>query len=118
MTPTSCVELPNGYRDSARILMSVRAILLGSALALPVLWLNVGFYTTRFAEDNRVVCFIKKYPALQIRFENIFLADQDEKALDRLSDEERRVVIEYCKYRLGIATELNTQDELNACKTM
>ena len=69
MTPTFCVELPNEYRDSARIL-------------------------------------------------NIFLTDQDEKALDRLSDEERRVVIEYCKYRLGIATELNTQDELNACKTM
>lgn len=77
MAHTSGVELPNGYRDSARILMSVRATLLGAALVLTVLWLNVGFYRTRFAEDNRAVFFIKKYPALQMRFENIFLTDQD-----------------------------------------
>jgi len=27
-------------------------------------------------------------------------------------------VIDYCKYRLGIETELKTQDELEACKGM
>lgn len=86
----------------------------GSGIA--ALWLNVGFYETYFAEDNRAVFFIKKYPTLQVRFENIFLSDQDDKPLERLSDEERSVVIEYCKYRLGIETELKTQDELDACK--
>ncbi|MDP9939705.1 hypothetical protein [Ectopseudomonas alcaliphila] len=98
--------------------MKKSAILFGTALALTALWLNAGFYETYFAEDNRAVFFIKKYPTLQIRFENIFLSDQDDKPLARLSDEERSVVIDYCKYRLGIATELNTQDELNACKAM
>lgn len=98
--------------------MNVRANFWGAALALPAVWLNVGFYKTRFAEDNRMVFFIKKHPTLQVRFENIFLSDQDDEPLARLSDEERSVVIAYCKYRLGIETELKTQDELNACKAM
>ncbi|WXL25262.1 hypothetical protein WG219_18460 [Ectopseudomonas mendocina] len=62
--------------------------------------------------------FIKKQPTLQFQFENIFLTDEDDKALDRLSDEEKGLVINYCKYRLGINTELKTQEELNACKKM
>ncbi|MGE8502425.1 MAG: hypothetical protein ACN6P1_09375 [Pseudomonas sp.] len=88
------------------------------ALALLVSWLNIGFYETRFAEDNRSVFFIKSSPTLQVRFENIFLTDEDDKPLERLSDEERGLVIAYCKYRLGIETELDTQDELNVCKAM
>ncbi|SDA56518.1 hypothetical protein [Ectopseudomonas toyotomiensis] len=74
--------------------MKKSAILLGMALALTALWLNLGFYETYFAEDNRAVFFIKKYPTLQVRFENIFLSDQDDKPLERLSDEERSVVID------------------------
>ncbi len=62
--------------------------------------------------------FIKSSPTLQVRFENIFLTDADDKPLERLSDEERGLVIAYCKYRLGIETELDTQDELNVCKAM
>lgn len=85
-------------------------------LALSFSWLSVGFYETRFAEDNRVVFFIKKHPTLQVQFENIFLTDENEKLLDRLRDEERRAVINYCKYRLGIETKLKTQEELEACK--
>lgn len=98
--------------------MKKSVIVFAAALALSALWLNVGFYKTYFAEDNRTVFFIKKYPTLQIRFENIFLSDRDDKPLARLSEEERSVVIAYCKYRLGIKTELNTQDELDACKAM
>lgn len=88
------------------------------ALVLSVAWLNIGFYETHFAEDNRSVFFMKRYPTLQVRFENIFLTDQDDKPLERLSDEERSLVIDYCKYRLGIETKLNTQAELDACKAM
>ncbi len=85
-------------------------------LVLAFSWLNVGVYETRFAEDNRVVLFIKKHPTLQVQFVNIFLTDEDEKLLDQLSDEERRTVINYCKYRLGIETGLRTQEELETCK--
>lgn len=79
-------------------------------------WLNVGYYETYFAEDNRVVFFLKKHLSFQVRYENIYLTDENEKPLGRLSDEERGVVISYCKYRLGIETQLRTQEELDACK--
>lgn len=96
--------------------MKKKIILVLTILALSFLWLNVGVYETYFAEDNRSVFFIKKHPTLQVRFENIFLTDEDDKPINRLSDEERKSVINYCKYRLGIETELRTQEELEACK--
>lgn len=98
--------------------MKKKIILVLTILALSFLWPNVGVYETHFAEDNRSVFFFKKHPILQVRFENIFLTDEDDKPIDRLSNEERRVVINYCKYRLGIETELKTQEELEVCKLM
>ena len=111
-------EHENCYRAFEAIIstMKTNITLVLLMLALASLWLSVGFYETRFAEDNRVVFFIKKQPALQVQFENIFLTDEEEKPLERLSDEERRAVINYCKYRLGIETELKTQEELETCK--
>lgn len=78
--------------------------------------LGLGYYETKFAEDNRIVFFIKKQPTLQIKFENIFLTDEDEKPLARLSNEDREKIIKYCKYRLGITTNLENQESLDACK--
>ena len=98
--------------------MKKKIILVLTILALSFLWLNVGVYETYFAEDNRSVFFIKKHPTLQVRFENIFLTDEDDKPIGRLSDEERRIVINYCKYRLGIETKLRTQEELEASKRL
>lgn len=98
--------------------MKKKIILSLIVFASSILWLNAGVYETHFAEDNRSVFFIKKHPTLQVRFENIFLTDEDDKTIDRLSDEERSMVINYCKYRLGIKTELKTQKELEACKKM
>lgn len=96
--------------------MKSKIILVLAMLALSLSWLKIGVYETYFAEDNRMVFFIKKHPTLQVRFENIFLTDEDDKPLDRLSDEELRTVISYCKYRLGIDTVLKTQTELEGCK--
>ena len=115
-----CEKHEGGYRltAAADIAMKKKIILVLTILALSFLWLNVGIYDTYFAEDNRSVFFIKKHPTLQVRFENIFLTDEDDKPIGRLSDEERRIVINYCKYRLGIETKLRTQEELEACKRM
>ncbi len=85
-------------------------------LGLCVAHIYVGFYKTRWAEDNKRVFFIKKYPSLQVEFVNLFASDADDKSLYQLSPLERTVVRDYCKYRLGIETELKTQAELNACK--
>lgn len=86
-------------------------------LILCVAHLYVAFYNTRWAEDNKHVFFIKKYPSLQVEFVNLFASDADDKPLDQLSPLERTTVRDYCKYRLGIETELKTQAELDVCKT-
>ena len=78
----------------------------------------IGYYETRWAEDNKYVFFIKKSPTLQTRFENIYASDSDDKPLEELSTEELRLVRTYCKYRLGIDTWLQSQGELEACKAM
>ncbi|MCY1431945.1 hypothetical protein D9M71_479240 [compost metagenome] len=78
--------------------------------------LFIGYYDTRYAEDNKRVFFIKKQPTFQVEFENLFANDADNKKLPELNDEERKIVLNYCKYRLGIETNLKTQDELEMCK--
>ncbi|MBD8495783.1 hypothetical protein IFR09_17795 [Pseudomonas syringae] len=86
-----------------------------SALAL-VAALFVGYYETRWAEDNKTVFFIKQHPTFQLEFVNLFASDADDKPLAALTPQERQEVMDYCKYRLGIVTRLETQAELEACK--
>lgn len=62
------------------------------------------------------VFFIKKSPTLQMKFENIFAYESDDKKWSELNDAERQLVIQYCKYRLGIITTLKNQSELEAFK--
>ncbi|WP_443190233.1 hypothetical protein [Pseudomonas indica] len=78
--------------------------------------LFIGYYKAIDDAELNTVFFIKKYPTFQIKFENLFANDADNKKLHELNDEERQLVIDYCKYRLGIETELRTQGELEACK--
>lgn len=78
----------------------------------------VGYYETRYAEDNRMVFFIKSQPTLQIEFVNLFASDSDDKPLGDLSRVEMNIIRDYCKYRLGIETWLQSQEELDACKPL
>lgn len=93
----------------------MKILITSLALALLAVLL-IGYYDTRYAEDNKTVFFIKKQPTFQMEFENLFANDADNKKLHELNDEERQFVIDYCKYRLGIKTDLKTQEELEACK--
>jgi len=92
--------------------------LISLLVLIALLHLFVGFYETRWAEDNRKVFFIKKYPSLKVEFVNLYASDADDKALEQLSPLERVAVRDYCKYRLGIETRLETQTELERCKEM
>lgn len=83
---------------------------------LVVAYLYIGFYEKMEDAYPEKVLFIKRYPTFQMAFENIFAYESDDKSLSELSDLERRKVIAYCKYRLGLATTLTTQDELDNCK--
>lgn len=78
--------------------------------------LFIGYYNAIDDAEINTVFFIKKQPTFQVKFVNLFANDSDGKNVHELNDEERQFVIDYCKYRLGIKTELKTQEELEACE--
>ncbi|WP_232253671.1 hypothetical protein [Pseudomonas glycinae] len=81
-----------------------------------VAMLYIGFYEKMEDAYPEKVFFIKKSPTLQMKFENIFAYESDDKKLSELSEVERSLVISYCKYRLGLDTTLKSQSELEKCK--
>ncbi|VVQ21368.1 hypothetical protein PS928_05164 [Pseudomonas fluorescens] len=78
--------------------------------------LFVGYYEVLEDAETRSVVFIKQSPTFQVKFRHLFANDADDKPLSQLSNQERQAVINYCKYRLGVTTDLKTQDELEVCK--
>lgn len=78
--------------------------------------LSLGYYRETGEAQMYTYTFIKKHPTFQIKFENIFANPFPDKRLSDLSQKERHLVIDYCKYRLGIETQLQTQNELEQCK--
>ncbi|MBX8547888.1 hypothetical protein K5D53_25000 [Pseudomonas cichorii] len=84
--------------------------------ALLVACLYIGFYEKMEDAYPEKIFFFKKAPTFQVRFENIFAYESDDKKLSELSDTERQQVIQYCKYRLGVTTTLKNQNELEECK--
>lgn len=86
-------------------------------LVLPVFTASLvfGYYRETGEAEMYTHIFIKKYPTLQIGFENIFANLRDAKSLSELTHEERHQVMDYCKYRLGTETRLQTQSELDEC---
>jgi hypothetical protein len=80
--------------------------------------LNLGYYNAVEDAEVETIPFIKKHPTLQIKFYNIHANDGDTRKVERLTDEQRAWIIDYCKYRLGIETELKTQDDVERCSKM
>ncbi|WP_405119909.1 hypothetical protein [Pseudomonas leptonychotis] len=93
----------------------MKKIIIAIALLLAVI-LFVGYYKAIDDAELNTVFFIKKSPTFQVKFENLFANDADNKKLHELNSEERKFVVDYCKYRLGIETELRSQEELEVCK--
>ncbi|WP_079204445.1 hypothetical protein [Pseudomonas sp. CC6-YY-74] len=91
-----------------------KSIILIALLLLGALF--VGYYKAIDDAELNTVFFIKKSPTFQVKFENLFANDADNKKLHELNGEERKLVVDYCKYRLGIETELRSQEELEVCK--
>ncbi|WP_374439227.1 hypothetical protein [Pseudomonas panipatensis] len=79
-------------------------------------WLYIGYYESLDDANIQYKVFIKKHPTLQVRFDNIFANSQDPKPLEHLSDREKQLVRDYCRFRLGIETRLETQAELERCE--
>ncbi|MFK3773109.1 hypothetical protein [Pseudomonas sp. NPDC089406] len=77
--------------------------------------LYVGYYQALEDGDIETILFLKKHPTLQMKFYNIHANDGEIRQVERLTEQERQWIIDYCWYRLGIHTELNTQNDVETC---
>ena len=78
--------------------------------------LYVGYYEALEDGDIETILFIKKHPTLQMKFYNIHANDGEIRQVERLTDQERKWIIDYCRYRLGIDTDLKTQNDVEICR--
>ncbi|GFM83840.1 hypothetical protein PSCICN_45320 [Pseudomonas cichorii] len=84
------------------------------ALAALIIMPFVGYYEHQGEIGSTPVFFIKKKPTLKMKFHRIFHPNF-EKSLHEITALQRQQVIDYCKYRLGIETRLETEEEFNSC---
>lgn len=92
--------------------------LLMTSLLIFLVIVNVGYYNEVSEGEVNTILFIKKTPTLRMKFYNIHANDGDYRKIDKLSDELRQDIIDYCKYRLGIETEVKTQADIEMCAKM
>ena len=74
--------------------------------------LYVGYYEALEDGDIETILFIKKHPTFQMKFYNIHANDGEIRQVERLTEQERKWIIDYCRYRLGIDTDLKTQNDV------
>jgi len=78
--------------------------------------LYVGYYEALEDGDIETILFIKKHPTFQMKFYNIHANDGEIRQVERLTEQEREWIIDYCRYRLGIDTDLKTQNDVEVCR--
>ncbi|WP_122208568.1 hypothetical protein [Pseudomonas viridiflava] len=78
--------------------------------------LYVGYYEALEDGDIETILFIKKHPTFQMRFFNIHANDGEIRKVELLTTEERKFIIDYCRYRLGVDTQLKTQSDVEVCR--
>lgn len=93
----------------------MKKLLIAAILAV-VTMLYVGYYEALEDGDIETIVFIKKHPTFQMKFHNIHANDGEIRKVERLTAEERGWIIDYCRYRLGIDTDLKTQDDVEMCR--
>ena len=81
-----------------------------------VTFLYAGYYEALEDGDIETILFIKKHPTFQMKFYNIHANDGETRQIERLTEEERNWIIDYCRYRLGIDTDLKTQNDVEVCR--
>jgi hypothetical protein len=89
--------------------------LLIAAIVVIVTMLYVGYFEVLEDGDIYTIVFIKKHPTFQMKFYNIHVNDGEIRKVEHLTAEERGWIIDYCWYRLGIATHLSTRDDVDMC---
>ncbi|MFJ3470215.1 hypothetical protein [Pseudomonas sp. NPDC090201] len=77
---------------------------------------NVGYYETRWIEDDLIVFFIKRQPTYKVAFINVYQSDHEDNWKGHLEKKERQYAVEFCKYYVGFETEMTTMDDFNECE--
>jgi len=79
--------------------------------------LNVGYYNyvEEYGPDSTTF-FWKKSLTLQVKFVNPYANWGGE--YDVLDDEQQQQLIDYCKYRLGIKTNLDHPEDARRCSRL
>ena len=90
--------------------------LLIAAVLVMLAVLYAGYYEALEDGDIETVVFIKEHPTFQMKFYNIHANDGEIRQVEHLTDKERKLIIGYCRYRLGIDTELKTQNDVEMCR--
>ncbi|QXH48587.1 hypothetical protein KSS93_12050 [Pseudomonas xanthosomatis] len=75
-----------------------------------------GYYEALEDGDIETILFIKKHPTFQMKFYNIHANDGEIRKVEQLTAQERTWIIDYCRYRLGIDTDLKTQNDVELCR--
>lgn len=73
--------------------MMKKLMIAATLVVLAVLY--VGYYEALEDGDIETVVFIKKHPTFQVKFYNIHANDGEVRRVERLSDEERELIIDY-----------------------
>ncbi|SDY27209.1 hypothetical protein [Pseudomonas sp. NFIX28] len=92
----------------------MKTLLIATTLALLAVF-YVGYYQALEDGDIETIVFIKKHPTLQMKFYNLHANDGEIRRVERLTEQERRWIVDYCRYRLGIDTAFTRQDEVETC---
>ncbi|WP_028624203.1 hypothetical protein [Pseudomonas sp. Ant30-3] len=90
--------------------------LIASIVLVLVTVLYVGYYEALEDGDIETILFIKKHPTFQMKFYNIHANDGEIRQVERLTEQERNWIIDYCRYRLGIDTDLKAQNDIESCR--
>jgi hypothetical protein len=77
--------------------------------------LYAGYYEEHSEHETYTIFFVKKTPTFRVKFFNIHANDGDYRRIETLSDEHRQKIKDFCKYRLGIETEVKTQADIVMC---
>jgi hypothetical protein len=94
---------------SIRILFFV---FLGAALVLAFLY--TGYIKTYLDEEAQTTFFIKQFPTFRVQFDDPFANEADDVDVSKLTEKEKRMFADYCKYRFGI--ENDDTESLERCK--
>jgi hypothetical protein len=90
-----------------------KILLLAILVVSAVLYL--GYYKELAEGSLETILFVKKYPTLQVRFYNIHANNGDYRRVEDLTAGQRKKIIDYCRYRLGVDTVLKTQADVVMC---